>query len=153
MPENNKLIAEIKPSGIYAAIKVSKFICVAILFALIGAFFNFFFLFGVVFALFGYLKFLLIIYTKYSIYEETISIQKGIFSVRTDNLELYRVKDYIIEQPFLLRLFKLMIVKLYTTDLNNEIIILEGLKSSDITQTIRELVQVARIRNRIFEIN
>src|SRR3954463_224267 len=45
---------------------------------------------------------------KYLITAEYIRVSKGIFFKRVDQVELYRIKDYIVTQPPIMQLFSLM---------------------------------------------
>lgn len=142
------------PSNVYAFIRVAFYIMASVfcfIFAIV--FTKYIALAAIAFALVGWYKFLYIIYIQYLITNETITIRSGLIARRYDSLEMYRVKDYIVEQTVIMRIFKLMTVHLYTTDMTNKTLKLEGLPVSDIMNRIRELVQIARLRNRIFEIN
>lgn len=66
---------------------------------------------------------------------------------------MYRVKDYIVTQPPVLQLFRLMNVILKTTDPENPVIWMRGIPRSDLIDAIRERVQEARRLNKIYEIN
>jgi membrane protein YdbS with pleckstrin-like domain len=90
---------------------------------------------------------------SYLITPEFVRISQGIFFKRTDQVELFRVKDYIITQSFLLQVFRLMNLELRSTDPVNPIVWLLGIPHSDLVDTIREHVQEGRQHNRIFEIN
>lgn len=89
----------------------------------------------------------------YRIGPEIIRLSRGIFFKRTDQLEMYRVKDYIITQPPTLRLCGLMNLALKGTDPENPVIRLVGIPESDLVDTIREWVHEARKDNNIYEIN
>lgn len=89
----------------------------------------------------------------YLITPEFIRISRGIFFKRTDQVDLFRVKDYVVTQSFLLQLFRLMDLELRSTDPVNPIIWLRGIPHSNLVDTIREHVQEGRQHNRIFEIN
>jgi uncharacterized membrane protein YdbT with pleckstrin-like domain len=90
---------------------------------------------------------------SYLITPELVRISQGIFFKRTDQVELFRVKDYIITQSFWLQVFRLMNLELRSTDPVNPIIWLCGIPHSDLVDIIREHVQEGRQHNRIFEIN
>ncbi|MBS1528032.1 MAG: PH domain-containing protein [Bacteroidetes bacterium] len=90
---------------------------------------------------------------RYRITPEVIRISRGIFFKRTDQVELYRVKDYILTQPLLLQVFRLMDLTLKSTDSENPVIWLRGIPKSDLVDIIREYVQMARTRNKIMELN
>jgi len=89
----------------------------------------------------------------YLITPEFVRVSQGIFFKRTDQVELFRVKDYIVTQSFLLQIFGLMNLELRSTDPVNPIIWLCGIPHSDLVDIIREHVQEGRQHNRIYEIN
>lgn len=66
----------------------------------------------------GYLMYhvLLIKSKKYKITTERIFFTTGIFSKKTETLELYRVKDMDVVEPFSLRLFKLGNIEIDSSD-------------------------------------
>jgi hypothetical protein len=66
---------------------------------------------------------------------------------------MFRVKDYIITQSFVLQLFKLMYLTLKSTDPENPVLQFQGIPESTITDTIRDRVLEARKNNNIYEIN
>ena len=98
-------------------------------------------------------RFIFIRSILYLITPEVIRTRTGIFYKRLDNLEMFRIKDYTITQPFILQVFHLMNLTLKTTDPENKSITLTGIPVSDIIDTIRGHVQDARQHNRIFEVN
>ncbi len=89
----------------------------------------------------------------YLVTVQYIRISLGILFRQIDTVELFRVKDYIITEPFLLQVFRLMDLHLKTTDPENPIIWLRGIPQSDVIDIIRERVLETRQHNRIFEIN
>jgi uncharacterized membrane protein YdbT with pleckstrin-like domain len=90
---------------------------------------------------------------QYLITHEYIRMTRGIFFKRIDQLEMFRVKDYIITQSFVLQLFKLMYLTLKSTDPENPVLQFQGIPESTITDTIRDRVLEARKSNNIYEIN
>ena len=144
----------IKPATIFAFIKI-----LPLIFATTGFLFLAWWIYpaliwiSLAIMLFAFYRFMFIRNTIYLITPEIIRIRRGIFFKRTDTVELYRVKDYILTQPFILQLFKLMDLTLKTTDPENPIIWLRGIPLSDLVDTIRGHVQEARQHNRIYEIN
>ena len=90
---------------------------------------------------------------KYTITPEYLQISKGLFFREIDTIELFRVKDYILEQPFVLQIFRLMDLHLKTTDPENPVIWLRGIPLSDLVEQLRERVLETRKHNRIYEIN
>ena len=105
---------------------------------------------GIVAALYRYIFLRRVIYL---VTLEYIRITRGIFFKRIDTVELFRVKDYTIEEPFILQILKLMDLQLRTTDPQNPILWLRGIPQSDIIDIIRDRVLETRRHNPIYEIN
>jgi uncharacterized membrane protein YdbT with pleckstrin-like domain len=61
-------------------------------------------------------KFIIIRSVKYRITDQRVVCSTGIFSKKTDAIELYRVKDLEVYQPFWMRLFKYGNLTLITHD-------------------------------------
>lgn len=113
--------------------------------------FNFYLLCLVLCAAFG-LGILLAIWQYYEtkfhklkITDQRIIEKRGIFSIRTDELELYRVKDITFEQPFFLRLLGLSNLVLDTTDHSNELLKIKGITNGSIVkEQLRTAVDIRR---------
>lgn len=101
---------------------------------------------------FGVYRYLFIRRTLYVITSDVLRFQCGIFFKRTDTVELFRVKDYIITQSFLLQIFGLMDLTLKTTDPESPVVWLRGIPLSDLTEVLRERIINAGKHNRIYEI-
>ncbi|MFM9964077.1 MAG: PH domain-containing protein [Planctomycetaceae bacterium] len=67
-------------------------------------------------------KYLSIRCSRYELTTERLVISHGILSKRTDQLELYRVKDTVLEEPWYERLVSLGDVILHTSDRTDPII-------------------------------
>src|SRR5262245_15816634 len=77
-------------------------------------------------------------FTRFEITDERIRITVGVFSRRMEELELYRVKDTSIAEPFLLRvLFKLGHLILRTSDSSNPVLVIPAI--SNVRQLREEL--------------
>jgi uncharacterized membrane protein YdbT with pleckstrin-like domain len=144
----------LRPAAIFAFLKTLPLIGLGIAFLLLAWWLSPLFLFFSL-AVIGmaWYRFIFIRNSRYVITREVIRISRGIFFKRTDQLEMFRIKDYIITQPFVLQIFRLMDVTLKSTDPENPVIWLRGIPESDIIDTIRDYVQEARQHNRIYEIN
>tara|TARA_B100000927_G_C16309960_1_gene406983 strand:+ start:140 stop:547 length:408 start_codon:yes stop_codon:yes gene_type:complete len=96
----------------------------------------------IIFPLIAYLK------TRFTIYEMTNSrfIEKtGILSQKIQEVELYRVRDYSIDKPFLLRLFGLGNLTLITSDKTSPRVYVKAINNvEDVRNTIRSHVESAR---------
>lgn len=90
---------------------------------------------------------------SYTVTAEYLQINRGLFFRRVDTIELFRVKDYVLEQPLLLQILRLMDLQLFTTDPVNPIVWLRGIPRSDLVETLRERVLATRRYNRIYELN
>ena len=144
----------IKPSAIYALLKVLPLILMTLAFLFIAYWLYPAFLgLSLLIMLIVCYKYLKIRNTCYLISEEVIRISTGVFSTRLESLEMYRIKDYLVTQPLILRIFNLMNLTLKTTDPENKSIQFTGIPVSDLIDTIRDHVQKARLRNRIVELN
>jgi uncharacterized membrane protein YdbT with pleckstrin-like domain len=104
-------------------------------------------------AVFALYRFIAIRRCSYLITEQYIRISRGIFFKQINTVELFRVKDYTVTEPFILQIFKLMDVHLKTTDPENPVLWLRGIPQSGLVDTIRERVLETRRHNPIYEIN
>lgn len=85
----------------------------------------------------------------YQLTSERLRITEGIFSKRTDQLELYRVKDQTFIQPFMLRLFGKGNIVLNTTDATTPTVTLEGIPANpELRDRLRGAVEACRDRKR-----
>ena len=91
-------------------------------------------------------------FTKYQLTNERLIFTRGVLSKSTDQFELYRVRDYRFEQPFVLRVFGLGNIYLIGTDVTDEVIVVEAVRNgSDIVNTIRACVEnLRRVKRRVF---
>ena len=77
-------------------------------------------------------------FTRFEITSERIRITVGVFSRHMEELELYRVKDTSVSEPFLLRvLFKLGHLVLRTSDASNPLLVIPAV--ADVHQLREEL--------------
>ena len=151
--EPNEII-QLRPAGIFAFIKISPLILCAIVFLLLAwHFMPFLIWLSMISTVLAFYRFVYIRNIRYEVGPEIIRITRGVFFKRMDQIELFRVKDYVLTQPFLLQLFRLMDLELKSTDPLNPVIWLRGIPYSDLVDTIRAHVQDARQHNRIYEIN
>lgn len=64
--------------------------------------------------------------TRYTLTSERLIVRRGLFSITTDDLELFRVRDMQVELPFHLRIFGLGSIVLVTADAMTPIIRIEA---------------------------
>jgi len=144
----------LKPAGMFAFLKVLPLIFLGLLLLLLAWWlFSYLILLSFVVCIVAWYRFLYVRSVEYLVTTEYIRISQGIFFKRIDQLEMYRIKDYVMIQPFSLQLFRLMDLLLKSTDPENPMIWLRGIPESAIIDTIRERVQEARKYNNIYEVN
>ena len=86
----------------------------------------------------------------YELTTQRIRIRQGVFSKRTDELELYRVKDSTVLEPFWQRLFGLGNIVITTNEEANPTITLEALpNASETREKLRAAIEECRDRKRV----
>ena len=152
MTQNDDIL--LRPAFIFAFLKALPLILLAIIFLLLAWWLSpYFILFSIVVCGVAWYRMLYLRSFHYLISSEYIRFTRGIFFMRVDQIEMFRIKDYIITQSFLLQVFGLMVLTLKSTDPENPVISLTGIPVSDITDTLRDRVQQARHDNNIYELN
>jgi uncharacterized membrane protein YdbT with pleckstrin-like domain len=95
--------------------------------------------------------------TKSRVYElttERLKTTEGIFSKVTETLELYRVKDIEMRQPFLHRLVGVENVQLNTSDATTPLVVIEAVPSGvGLADKVRNAVEAVRMQKRVREID
>lgn len=87
---------------------------------------------------------------KYELTTERLKTYKGIFSKTVEDLELYRVTDTKVEQPFLLNIFGYGNIVLITSDRTTPIVKINAIKDAkNIREQIRTLVEARRDKKQI----
>src|SRR6266478_4919844 len=95
--------------------------------------------------------------TKNKIYElttERLKITEGIFSKVTETLELYRVKDIEVLQPFIYRIVGLENIKVNTSDLSSPVILMDGISQKiGLADKLRNQVEIIRAQKKVRELD
>jgi uncharacterized membrane protein YdbT with pleckstrin-like domain len=147
-------IMVIRPATIFAFIKIFPLILAAFGFLFLAArYYPMLVWLSMAIVCFAWYRYLFIRRSIYELTAEIIRIRRGIFFRRTDQVELWRIKDYVITQPFLLQVFGLMDLTLKGTDPENPVIWLRGIPSSDLVDILRHRVNEARQNSKIVELN
>jgi uncharacterized membrane protein YdbT with pleckstrin-like domain len=90
---------------------------------------------------------------EYSLSNQRLFVKHGVFGRVEDEVELYRVKDTRLDQPFFLRLLGLANVVLITTDSNQPNIVLHGLPDAkDFREKLRNATEDRRDQKRVREV-
>lgn len=91
---------------------------------------------------------------KYEVTNQRIRTTIGILSKRTDELELYRVKDTTLLQPFFLRLFGLATIEIETSDRSTPLVFLHAIKGADaLREELRNCVEHLREQKGVRELD
>jgi uncharacterized membrane protein YdbT with pleckstrin-like domain len=92
--------------------------------------------------------------TSYELTSQRLKIRHGILNRRLDEIELYRVKDYVMEQPLLLRMLGLGNITLITSDATTPTLRIPAIPNvEDVREKLRTAVQRERDRKRVRELD
>ncbi|PTM59179.1 PH domain-containing protein [Desmospora activa] len=92
--------------------------------------------------------------TRYRLTTERLQITTGILSKKTEVVELYRVKDMTLEQPFFLRLFSRGKIRLITSDQTMPQVHLEAIAdANELMDVLRKHVEERRDQKRVREVD
>ena len=81
---------------------------------------------------------------------ERIKVTRGVFSRQTEEIELYRLRDYTLVEPFWLRLFGLGNIVITTGDQSAPSLIIEAIpEAGQLRDEIRKHVEIRRDRKRV----
>lgn len=92
--------------------------------------------------------------TRYDLTTERLKTRVGVINKKMDELELYRVRDYKLEQPLMLRLFSLGNIILQTSDRSNPVVMLRAVPDAEqLREQIRALVETCRGQKGVREVD
>ncbi|MGQ0834818.1 MAG: PH domain-containing protein [Gammaproteobacteria bacterium] len=92
--------------------------------------------------------------TRYELTTERLKTRVGVINKKMDELELYRVRDYKLEQPLMLRLFSLGNLILQTSDRSNPVVMLRAVPDAEqLREQIRALVEECRRQKGVREVD
>jgi uncharacterized membrane protein YdbT with pleckstrin-like domain len=91
---------------------------------------------------------------KYEISSERIKVTTGIFSKQTNALELYRVKDYTLKEPFFYRWFHLGNIMILTSDHSTPQLVMRAIPGArQLMDELRKHVEIRRDLKRVREVD
>lgn len=86
----------------------------------------------------------------YEITTQRLRITQGVFSKRTDEIELYRVNDTTLVEPFLYRMFGTGNIVMSTNDPTTPTVTIEAVKNAaGLREELRKSIEVCRDRKRV----
>lgn len=99
-------------------------------------------------------KWLVLANTRYELTTQRLRMRTGVLNKRLEELELYRVRDYRLHQPFHLRLFSLANIILQSSDRSTPTILLRAVPRGEmIREEMRTYVEEARRRRGVREVD
>jgi uncharacterized membrane protein YdbT with pleckstrin-like domain len=103
---------------------------------------------------YGGWKWLVLKNIRYELTSERLRIRQGVLNKELDELELYRVRDYKLEQPLILRLFSLGNITLRTSDTSHSLIMLRAIREGEhVREQIRKYVEECRVKKRVLPLD
>ena len=92
--------------------------------------------------------------TVYELTSERLKLRRGVLNKHLDEVELYRVRDYKLEQPFFLRLFGLGNILLQTSDRSHPSVRLRAIRDGEqLYERVRAAVEDSRARKGVRELD
>lgn len=93
-------------------------------------------------------------FINYTLTSERLIIKKGMLTRTTDEIELYRVKDIRLVEPFLQRLVGLSVLEITSSDRSNPNIHLAGIRNGDeLRNNMRNQVERLRTNKNVREVD
>lgn len=84
-------------------------------------------------------------FTRYKLTNQRLIIEEGFLTIRTREMELFRVRDISVKRNILERMFQMGDIALTSTDASHPTITLKNIKNSEaIKDVIREAVREQR---------
>src|SRR5438445_5838789 len=91
---------------------------------------------------------------RYTVTTERVGLRRGILTKRTDSIELYRVKDTTVIEPFFLRLFGLADIVLSSSDRTTPLLVLHAVPNGmGLREQIRASVERLRVQKSVREVD
>jgi uncharacterized membrane protein YdbT with pleckstrin-like domain len=95
-------------------------------------------------------KWLVVRSIRYELTTERLRMRHGVLNKEHEELELYRVRDYRVEQPLHLRLFSLGNLIVTSSDTSHPTVVLRAIRNSEhVREQLRRNVEDCRTRKRV----
>jgi len=89
-------------------------------------------------------------FTKYTLLEDKLLIDKGFFVKKQNEVKLYRIVDFSIRQNLIQRLFNIGDIKVSSSDNSEADFIIKEVKNPfDVKETISKKVEEERKKNKV----
>jgi uncharacterized membrane protein YdbT with pleckstrin-like domain len=107
-----------------------------------------------VIALFLFWQWLVVRSIQMVLTSQRLSVREGVLSRRKHDLELYRIKDTALEEPFLLRLVSLGNIEIVSSDRTHPRYVLRAVKNAEpLRQMLRSTVEQLRASKGVRELD
>jgi uncharacterized membrane protein YdbT with pleckstrin-like domain len=91
---------------------------------------------------------------QYMLTTQRLSFRRGVFSKETDVIELYRVKDMKVLEPFFLRIFGKGNIVMDTSDRSHPVFTLEAVPEPEkLRDALRHYIEIRRDEKRVREVD
>lgn len=88
--------------------------------------------------------------TEYELTSQRLVFRRGVFNRKTEEVELYRVRDSSLDEPLFLRLFGAGNVVISATDASSPSMMLRAVKgAAEVRQKLRAAVEAVREQKRV----
>ena len=92
--------------------------------------------------------------TKYILTENILEIEEGVLNKKSTPIELYRVKDFRVYEPLLMRIFGLGNLEIITSDKTLSDLMLHAIKNpKSVKDGIRDIVEKRRDEKGVKEVD
>ena len=99
-------------------------------------------------------KWLVLRNIRYELTTERLKLREGVLNKRLDEVELYRVRDYSLEQPLFLRPFGLSNITLNTADPSHPAVVLRAIRNGEsVLDQLRKYVEQQRLKKRVLPLD
>jgi len=99
-------------------------------------------------------KWLVLRNVRYELTTERLRVRQGVLNKELDELELYRVRDYKLDQPFFLRIFSLGNITLRSSDTSHPVVALRAIRDGEaVRERIRRHVEECRVKKRVLPLD
>lgn len=89
-------------------------------------------------------------FTVYSMTEDRLFVKKGLFSLREDEVRLYRIKDLALQRSLLQRIFGLGTIQIVSSDSSlANFALINVKKSEEVKEQLSTLVEEERQRKKV----
>jgi uncharacterized membrane protein YdbT with pleckstrin-like domain len=92
-------------------------------------------------------------FTKYRITDRRLIVEKGIFTKRREEIQLYRIRDIALKRNLLERILKIGDITILSTDTSSPTYTLRNVRGSiEVSDTLGQAAEASRLKNKAQEL-